>query len=114
MDELTNYDWMNGIRLWDTGITALHIACQEGVTSVVNVLLANGATTSIKTAAGKTAAYLAVHWKRWKVLRKLLYYGVVLDARAFDSLEALVAKGYVFLEDMMERQKQLQSTEPGQ
>ena len=37
-----------GVRAtyWDSGMIALHISCQAGVTSVVNVLLANGATTS--------------------------------------------------------------------
>jgi ankyrin repeat protein len=101
VDERTDYDGK-------PDMTALHIASRAGVTSVVNVLLANGATTSIKTAFGNTAAYLAVHWKQWQVLRKLQDYGVVLDARAFGTLEALVAKGYVCLEDIMERQLQLQ------
>ena len=46
--------------------TALHMASEAGVTDVVDVLLANGASTSIKTARGETAAYLAVRWRRWQ------------------------------------------------
>ena len=68
-------------------MTALHIAIQAGVTDVVDVLLANGASTSIKTASGETATHLAVRDKRWQVLRKLQDYGAVLDAEGLDKLE---------------------------
>jgi tryptophan synthase alpha subunit len=76
------------------------VASRAGVTSVPE-----------KTAWGDTAAYLAVHWKQWQVLRKLQDYGVVLDAQALGILQAYVAEGYVSgseLEDIMERQLQLQ------
>ena len=84
------------------------MASEAGVTDVVDVLMANGASTSITTAQGDTAAYLAAYERRWQVLRKLQDYGVVLDGVVLGILRAhyadYVAEGVSDskLEDIME------------
>ena len=89
------------------GSTALHVACRAGATEVVDVLLANGASTSIQTGPGATAASLAVDREppAWRVIRQLQDYGVVLDAQAVDRLQAHVSGSNQTKQDIMERQR---------
>ena len=89
------------------GSTALHVACRAGATEVVDVLLANGASTSIQTGPGATAASLAVDREppAWRVIRQLQDYGVVLDAQAVDRLQAHVSGSNQIKQDIMEKQR---------
>ena len=43
------------------GLTALHEATEKGLTSIVKLLVKNGADTDVQITDGKTALHLAVN-----------------------------------------------------
>jgi len=66
------------------GKTSLHLACAEGHSEVVQLLLKNGASAYVRDRRGRTPLFEAIRNKRYMVVRYLLANGTRFD---YDDIE---------------------------